>query len=156
MATARQHPHWNPRERRKSKSLTLVMTLALIYSLLPLFWLLVNSSKTESNLFSTQGLWFGGHFALIDNIRETFSYGNGEFLRWFANTLLYVVLGAGGATILATLAGYGLAKFEFPGKKGVLATVLGAVAVPTTALAVPLFLEINSFFSIDAGRKAPA
>ena len=143
MATVHPRPHWNPRERRKSKSLTLAMTLALIYSLLPLFWLLVNSSKTESNLFSTQGLWFGGHFALIDNIRETFSYGNGEFLRWFANTLLYVVVGAGGATILATLAGYGLAKFEFPGKKGVLATVLGAVAVPTTALAVPLFLMFS-------------
>lgn len=141
MATT--HPHWNPRNKRKSKSLTLAMTLALIYSLLPLFWLLVNSSKTEANLFSTQGLWFGGHFALIDNIRETFSYDNGVFLRWFANTLLYVVIGAGGATILATLAGYGLAKFEFPGKKGVLATVLGAVAVPTTALAVPLFLMFS-------------
>jgi multiple sugar transport system permease protein len=140
---AAQHPHWNPRKRAKSWPLTGVMTLALIYSLLPLFWLLVNSSKTEANLFSTQGLWFGGHFALIDNIRQTFSYDNGVFLRWFGNTLLYVVLGAGGATILATLAGYGLAKFEFPGKKGVLATVLGAVAVPTTALAVPLFLMFS-------------
>lgn len=140
---AAQHPHWNPRKQRKSIPMTLVMTLALIYSLLPLFWLLVNSSKTESNLFSTQGLWFGGHFALLDNIRQTFSYDNGAFLRWFANTLLYVVVGAGGATVLATLAGYGLAKFEFPGKKGVLATVLGAVAVPTTALAVPLFLMFS-------------
>jgi multiple sugar transport system permease protein len=140
---AAAHPHWNPRRPRKSVPLTLVMTLALIYSLLPLFWLLVNSSKTESNLFSTQGLWFGGHFALIDNIRETFSYDDGAFLRWFANTLLYVVAGAGGATVLATLAGYGLAKFDFPGKKGVLATVLGAVAVPTTALAVPLFLMFS-------------
>ena len=143
MATTRPHPHWNPRTKRKSVPLTLVMTLALIYSLLPLFWLLVNSSKTESNLFSTQGLWFGGHFALLDNIRETFGYDNHAFLRWFGNTLLYVVVGAGGATILATLAGYGLAKFDFPGKKGVLATVLGAVAVPTTALAVPLFLMFS-------------
>ena len=54
---------------RKSKSLTLVMTLGLVYSLLPLFWLLVNASKTEGNLFSTNGLWFGGHFALFDNIQ---------------------------------------------------------------------------------------
>ena len=134
---------WNPRKPRKSTPLTLVMTLGLIYSLLPLFWLLVNASKTEANLFSTQGLWFGGHFALLENIRQTFSYDNGAFLRWFGNTLLYVVLGAGGATALATLAGYGLAKFDFPGKKGVLATVLGAVAVPTTALAVPTFLMFS-------------
>ncbi len=135
--------HWNPNKRRKSKSLTAVMTLALIYSLLPLFWLLVNSSKTQASLFSTQGLWFGGHFALFDNIRETFSYDNGVFLRWFGNTLLYVVVGAGGATVLATIAGYGLAKFEFPGKKGVLALVVGGAAIPMTALAVPTFLMFS-------------
>jgi multiple sugar transport system permease protein len=134
---------WNPKKRRKSKSLTAVMTLALIYSLLPLFWLLVNASKTQASLFSTQGLWFGGHFALFDNIRETFSYDNGVFLRWFGNTLLYVVVGAGGATILATIAGYGLAKFEFPGKKGVLAIVVGGAAIPMTALAVPTFLMFS-------------
>ena len=50
------------------------------------------------------------------------------------------MVGAGGATVLATLAGYGLAKFDFPGKRGVFAIVLGAVAVPGTALAVPTFL----------------
>ena len=50
------------------------------------------------------------------------------------------MVGAGGATLLATLAGYGLAKFDFPGKRAVFAIVLGAVAVPGTALAVPTFL----------------
>jgi multiple sugar transport system permease protein len=32
--------------QRKSRTLTLAMTLMLIYALLPLFWLLVNASKT--------------------------------------------------------------------------------------------------------------
>ena len=137
------HKAWNPNKRPKSKSLTLVMTLGLIYSVLPLFWLLVNASKTEGNLFSTNGLWFGGHFALFDNIRQTLTYNNGQFVQWFGNTLLYVVLGAGGATLLATIGGYGLAKFDFPGKRGVLALVLGAVAVPATALAVPTFLMFS-------------
>ena len=52
----------------------------------------------------------------------------------------YTVPGAGGATFLATLAGYGLAKFRFPGRGAYFAVVLGAVAVPGTALAVPTFL----------------
>ncbi|WP_425570935.1 carbohydrate ABC transporter permease [Rugosimonospora acidiphila] len=116
------------------------MSLMLIYALLPLFWLFVNSTKTQGDLFSTFGLWFGGHFALWDNIRDTFTYNHGIFVRWLGNTLLYVVVGAGGATLLATLAGYGLAKYDFPGKRGVFAVVLGAVAVPGTALAVPTFL----------------
>jgi multiple sugar transport system permease protein len=134
---------WNPHAPRRSKTLTAVMTLGLVYALLPLFWLFVNASKTQGALFSTQGLWFGGRFALFDNIRETFSYDDGVFLRWFGNTLLYVVVGAGGATVLATVGGYGLAKYAFPGKRGVFALVLGAVAVPGTALAVPTFLMFS-------------
>ena len=125
------------------------MTLGLVYSLLPLFWLLVNASKSESNLFSTNELWFGGHFSLFDNIKQTLTYDNGEFLQWFGNTLLYVAAGAGGATILATLGGYGLAKFDFPGKRGVLALVLGAVAVPATILVIPTFLMFSKIGLVD-------
>jgi multiple sugar transport system permease protein len=141
--TARPAARRRPRSvtrKRKSPALTVAMTLMLAYALMPLFWLLVNASKTQSALFSTFGLWFGGHFALFDNIRQTFSYDNGVFLQWFGNTILYVVAGAGGSTLLAMLGGYGLAKFDFPGKRGILAVVLGAVAVPGTALAVPTFL----------------
>lgn len=128
------------RARRRSVTLTALMTIMLIYALLPLFWLVVNASKTQNALFDTFGLWFGGPFALWDNIRDTVTYDNGVFLRWLGNTLLYVVVGAGGATLLATLAGYGLAKYAFPGRRAVFAVVLGAVAVPGTALAVPTFL----------------
>ena len=65
-------------------------------------------------------------------------------MHWFGNTLIYVAAGAGGATLLATLAGYGLARFEFPGKRGVLAIVLGAVAIPATILVVPTFLMFSN------------
>jgi len=126
--------------KRHSVVLNILMTVMLLYAVLPLFWLVVNSSKSQTALFSTFGLWFGGKFALWSNIHQVFTYDNGIFVRWFANTVLYVVAGAGGATLLATLAGYGLAKYDFPGKRAVFAVVLGAVAVPGTALAVPTFL----------------
>ena len=127
----------------KSILLTVVMGLMAIYALLPLFWLFVNSTKSQADLFSSFGLWFIDDFALFDNIGATLTYNDGEFVRWLGNTLLYVVVGAGGATFLATLAGYGLAKFDFPGKRAVFAIVLGAVAVPGTALAVPTFLMFS-------------
>jgi len=130
--------------RRHSLLLNAAMTVMLLYAVLPLFWLVVNSTKTQAALFSTFGLWFGGKFALWSNIHQVFTYDNGIFIRWFGNTLLYVVVGAGGATVLATLAGYGMAKFDFPGKRAVFAVVLGAVAVPGTALAVPTFLLFSN------------
>jgi multiple sugar transport system permease protein len=128
------------RRQRPSVLLNILMTVMLLYALLPLFWLVVNSTKTQAALFSGFGLWFSGRFALWSNIHQVFTYDNGIFARWLANTLLYVVAGAGGATLLATLAGYGMAKYDFPGKRAVFAVVLGAVAVPGTALAVPTFL----------------
>jgi len=129
-----------PLHPRHSKTLLIVMIVYAIYTLVPLIWLLVNSTKTQGGLFSSFGLWFGDDFAFWDNLVQTLTYKDGIFLRWLGNTLLYVVLGAGGATLLATLAGYGLAKYRFPGRPAVFAIVLGAVAVPGTALAVPTFL----------------
>jgi multiple sugar transport system permease protein len=129
----------SPRDRR-SATLTVLTALMLVYTLLPLVWLVINATKTQEGLLGSFGLWFDGDFALFDNIGTTFTYRDGIFVRWLLNTLLYVVVGAGGATLLATLAGYGLAKFDFPGKKAVFAVVIGAVAVPGTALAVPTFL----------------
>ncbi len=127
----------------KSIVLTVLMIAFMVYTVLPLVWLVINASKTQGELFDSFGLWFADTFALFTNIQETLQYRDGIFLRWFGNTLIYVVVGAGGATLLATLAGYGLAKFRFPGRGAVFAVVLGAVAVPGTALAVPTFLMFS-------------
>ncbi|RKS92975.1 carbohydrate ABC transporter membrane protein 2 (CUT1 family) [Microbacterium sp. AG790] len=128
---------------RKSPLLTIIMSLFLVYSFLPLLWLVISSTKTQQSLIGSFGLWFSGPFALFDNIGQVLTYNDGIFLRWFLNTLIYVVIGAGGATLLATLAGYGLAKYNFPGKRAVFAVILGAIAVPGTALAVPTFLMFS-------------
>jgi multiple sugar transport system permease protein len=133
---------------RKSVAMTALMIVFLIYALVPIAWLLINATKTQADLFSSFGLSFGDSFALWDNIRSTFTYQDGIFLRWLGNTLLYVVVGAGGATLLATLAGYALAKFRFPGR-GAYFAVVGAVAVPGTALAVPTFLLFSQIGLTD-------
>ena len=127
---------------KRSLVLTVLTGVVLVYSLIPLVWLFINATKTQDDLFSSFGLWFS-RFALWDNVRLTLTYDGGIFLRWLGNTLLYVVLGAGGATFLAVLGGYALAKFRFPGKRAVFAIVIGAVAVPGTALAVPTFLMFS-------------
>lgn len=134
----------SPEERRrKSLLLAALMVLMAVYMLLPLAWLLVNSTKSQSGLFSSFGLWFGEDFQLWQNVRDVLTYDDGIFVTWLWNTLLYVVLGAGGATVLATMGGYALAKFDFPGRRWVFVVVLAALAVPGTALAVPTFLMFS-------------
>jgi multiple sugar transport system permease protein len=124
---------------RRSNLLTAAMLLFLIYALFPLLWLIVSATKTENDLFSTFGLGFGHRFALFSNIRQTLTYAHGEYLRWLANTALYAVTSAVGAACLATFAGYGFAKYAFRGRSALLATVLGTIMVPVTALAIPTY-----------------
>ena len=134
---------------RRSNLLTAAMLLFLLYALFPLFWLAVSSTKTNSDLFSTFGLWFGHEFTLLGNIRQTLTYGNGEYLRWLANTALYSVTSAVGAACLATFSGYGFAKYVFRGRGALLGAVLGTIMVPTTALAIPTYLLFSKVGLVD-------
>jgi multiple sugar transport system permease protein len=127
------------RERR-SNVLTFGMLALLIYFLLPLFWLFVASTKTVGDLFSSFGLWFADDFSLLSNIRETVTNGGWVFSRWMGNTVFYAVVSAGGAAFLCALGGYGFAKYRFRGNGSMFGLVLGAIMVPTTALAIPTYL----------------
>jgi multiple sugar transport system permease protein len=126
--------------RRKSPSLTVVMWLILVYTLLPLLFLIISATKDENSLMTTFGLSFGHGFSLFTNIKDVFTVQGGIYLRWFGNTVLYAVVGAGGAAIIATAGGYALAKYRFQGRRLMFAIVLGAISVPGTALAVPTYL----------------
>lgn len=125
---------------RRSTLMTVLCSLFAIYCLFPFVYLLINATKSQADFTSTFGLWFGDEFNLWDNIVTVFTYQDGIFGRWFLNTILYVVVGAGGATLLAIMGGYALAKFRFPGRKAVFAVIIGSISVPGTALAVPQFL----------------
>ncbi|MCW6008950.1 carbohydrate ABC transporter permease [Micromonospora sp. CPCC 205371] len=128
---------------RRSPLLTLAMLAFLVYFLLPLFWLVVASTKTTGDLFSTFGLWFADDFSLPTNVRDVFAAENGIYARWLLNTALYAVVSAGGAALLAALGGYGFAKFRFRGNNALFGIVLGSIMVPSTALAIPTYLVFS-------------
>jgi len=127
-------------ERRRSLLLTVLLWLCVLYFVLPLWWLFVSSTKDNSGLFSTFGMWFGGDFSLGENLQTLFTVRDGIFLRWMLNTFVYAFVSAAGATLLATMAGYSFAKYDFPGKKLLFSATLGAVMIPLTALALPTYL----------------
>jgi multiple sugar transport system permease protein len=125
------------------------MLAVLVYFLIPLFWLVVAATKTTGDLFSTFGLWLGGDFSLFSNIRDTFTYDGGVYTRWMLNTLVYSVVSASGATALCALGGYGFAKYRFRGNDALFGVVLGSVMVPTTALAIPIYLLFSKVGLVD-------
>jgi multiple sugar transport system permease protein len=121
---------------------TIFMLAFLVYFLMPLFWLVVASTKSLDDLFASFGLWFAG-FDLFGNISDTLNQDNGVYVDWMRNTVMYSVISAVGAALLAAAAGYGFAKFSFRGKNLMFWFVLGSVMVPTTALAIPTYLMFS-------------
>ena len=128
--------------RRRSATIivTALLVVVALYFLIPVYWVFVASTKSTSDLFSTNGFWFAPTFSLWENIGRVVSYDNGIFGRWFLNSAIYAGVGALLATYFAAAGGYALAKYEFKGRNLVFGTILGGVLVPGTATALPLFL----------------
>ncbi|MFF4691784.1 carbohydrate ABC transporter permease [Streptomyces sp. NPDC001307] len=120
-----------------------VMVAMILYFLLPFWWLVVAASKNNDALFSTAALWFHSPGSFFDNVQQLFTYNDGEYLRWMGNTAIYAGVSGVGATAVATLAGYAFAKYRFPGRNLLFSSLLGAIMVPATALAIPTYLLLS-------------
>jgi multiple sugar transport system permease protein len=125
-------------QRRTSPTATVLLLLGAAYCLLPVVWVLIASTKSSGDLFSTFTFWPGTH--LFDNISFLSSYRDGLYWRWMANTALYAGAGAAASTLVSAMAGFALAKYVFPGKSFVFNLVLGGVLVPGVILAIPQYL----------------
>jgi len=133
-----------PRENKLSVLLaTGGLVVAALYFLIPIWWLVVASSKSQATLVTTGGLWFASPFQLFSNVSDLFAFRDSLYLRWLANSVGYALLGAGFGTLFAVMAGYALAKYFFRGREVVFNLILGGVLVPATALALPLFLMFS-------------
>ena len=111
-------PRWRkPAKQRTSWLLTVICLLLAAYFLLPLFWLVVASTKTNDDLFSSFGLWFARLHAARPTSRNLFTAQDGVYLRWLRNTCMYAVVSAVGAALARALGGYGFAKYRFRGQQ---------------------------------------
>ncbi|MFC4005737.1 carbohydrate ABC transporter permease [Nonomuraea purpurea] len=135
-ATGQVLPH------RRAKILpTLVLLIGAIYCLVPVAWVLVASTKSNGELFST--FTFAPGTGLLDNLRDLFAYGDGLYLRWTANSVLYAGAGSAVSTLISTLAGYAMAKYDFRGRDILFYAILAGVLVPGMTLAIPQYLIMS-------------
>jgi multiple sugar transport system permease protein len=134
-----------PRRRRNggltgSKlAVNAVLGIMALYTLIPLWWLFVSSTKADGYLYTGAPLWFS-HFDLLTNIKDVFSYDGGVFSTWVANSALYSLVGATVSTLLSAMAGYALTKYDFRGREAAFNVILASVLIPAPMFALPLFL----------------
>ncbi len=119
------------------------LILAAAYFLLPLAWVLIASTKSAGELFSTFGLWFSDSPQAWENLVAVFTEDGGVFGVWILNSLWYAGGGALVATVLSVACGYALAKYVFRGRELLFSIILGGVLVPATIIALPLYFLLN-------------
>jgi multiple sugar transport system permease protein len=133
-------PGGGARPTRRAVALTTgLLIVFLLYSLAPTWFLLVASTKNQTDLYSTFGLWFSSNH-LADNFQAIWDYHDGVFGRWILNSVVYSTVGAAGSTLVSLAAGHGLAKYDFKGRGALFGVIVGASLLPSTLLAFPLYL----------------
>ncbi|WP_051846740.1 carbohydrate ABC transporter permease [Streptomyces sp. NRRL F-5053] len=127
--------------------------LSVLYTLLPVLWLLLASTKNRDALFRSD-LFSSGDFSLARNLSDLFAMEGGIYGRWYVNSLLYAVLGAAIGAMVSVACGYAFDKYRFRHKEKLFGLVLAGVMVPPTVLALPLYLIasktglVNTFWSV--------
>ena len=85
-----------PARKPTSWLLTVFVLICVGYFLRPLFWLVVASTKSNDDLFSSFGLWFA-NFNLFENIQTVLTFQDGVYVRWAINSVIYAVVTSFGA-----------------------------------------------------------
>ncbi|HWK93131.1 MAG TPA: carbohydrate ABC transporter permease [Luteimicrobium sp.] len=151
-ATGAPAPRTPRKPRRQARAGSHLLLLAFaVYFVIPLWWLLVASTKSNSGLFVGSGgpLWFNGEFDFVENVKGLFSHDGGIYWTWFRNSFVYALAGGVGATLLSLLAGYGFAMYRFRGRAFLFSVLLGSLMIPATALVIPTFVLLSDFNLID-------
>ncbi|MEU2504350.1 carbohydrate ABC transporter permease [Streptomyces sp. NPDC007863] len=129
-----------PRSRLLSRTaVNGVLALATCYMLFPLVWLVTAATKDAGGLLAGNAFSFEG-FDLGGNLARLAEYNDGVYFRWYLNSLLYAGAGAAACALISVAAGYAFHVYDFRGKEKLFGLVLLGVLVPTTALALPMYL----------------
>jgi multiple sugar transport system permease protein len=121
------------------------LVLLVVFFVLPTIWLLLAPSKTAEQLVSDFPLSFGSFSQVATVWHNLTTFQDGVIFRWLGNSAVYSI----GSLVLtlatSVTAGYALALTKFVGRKAILSITLVVMIMPSAALVLPTFLELNLF-----------
>lgn len=122
--------------------LVLLVALALLF-LIPFYLLVRNGLATEQDIASPDWTFFPSRLQW-SNITELFDDPAVPMARSLLNSALIAVATTLGTVILASLAGYGLARIPYRYADQVFYAILGTLMVPAAVTFVPSFVLVSS------------
>ncbi|MDE6759199.1 MAG: carbohydrate ABC transporter permease [Lachnospiraceae bacterium] len=133
------------KQKRNNWILVIIMIIASLFFLFPVVWMLANSFKTDAAITSDMNSLaafvppaLNGNF--FDNYITVLT--NTSFVRYMINTLFYAVVLIVLGVIVNGLAGYALAKINFPFRERWLMVIMLLMIVPMETIITIHFLFI--------------
>ena len=123
-------------------------TLASLVFVIPLLWAVLRSFQPGS-LITAAPQWKDFTSLTASNYEQLLG-GHIRLWRYVVNSLIVSVGTAALTAIVATLAGYGFAKFRFRGAGLIFGVIILTMMVPFQAVLTPLFLELNTVGLTDS------
>ena len=124
---------------------TVVLIVGALYCVLPVLWILIASTKTNDELFSTAPFTPQFHGGFWINMQALFTFNHGIFGQWALNSAIYAIGGGILSTVVAGAAGYALGKYRFFASKWIFRGIVAAVLLPQVMLVIPQFLLLAKF-----------
>ncbi|MFE5029421.1 carbohydrate ABC transporter permease [Streptomyces sp. NPDC056656] len=134
----------------------LVLCLLSVVFLIPFYVLVRNALMTTPEVTATDWHWLPSALSW-DNFSALFNNPERPFGRSLANSLLIAVISAPVSTLLASMAGYALARINVPGRGVVLSLIVGTLMIPQAVTFLPTFVVVGSMGGVNTmwGLIAP-
>ncbi|MGX1884735.1 sugar ABC transporter permease [Streptomyces sp. NPDC055287] len=121
-----------------SVGLHATLVVASVIAVFPVLWVLLTSLKPPAYATSTD------FFKDTTLANYTNLLNDTPFLTWFANSLLVAGLTTVVGVFVAATTGYAVSRFRFPGKRGLMWTLLITQMFPVAVLIVPIYNIMSS------------
>jgi ABC-type glycerol-3-phosphate transport system permease component len=146
IALRRAHVRW---------LIMLAVACGAIMVFFPFFWMAVTSLKTAPEIQRVPLQIAPDHWLNLSNYVEVFK--RESFLRYLLNSTIVASVAAVSSVVVSSLAGFGFAKYRFPGRDIFFLAIVGILMVPFQSVVVPLYVWINDLGLLDtyAGIVAP-
>ena len=141
-SASRQREHLDPGGKAFNRLAATCVTLFALIWLVPLFWALVTSLRTNDQIAAKpMRFWEVGNWNL-DAYR--FAWETNPLGYWYVNSFIISTLAVIFAIVVCSMAAFALVNLHFSGKRAVFAIILAGLMLPMEALVLPQFMEFRA------------
>ncbi|MCH3919229.1 MAG: carbohydrate ABC transporter permease [Sphaerochaeta sp.] len=139
----------------------ILLLIVMCFTILPILFMVVASFMDAKQILTMPFNWIPSRSYFLTQDRTFLTnfhkaiYGNNNnpvFLRNIWNSLVVALTDAATTVLLASLCGYGLAKFKFKGRTFVFMAIMATMMIPFEAIMIPLYMVASSMKIMDTYR----